>query len=162
VAWLLLPQFAVLVLGAAAAANRRWPRRAVAAASATLVVAVAGSLGADVRLLSHRAESVRLTSEQRTSRGGAAIGVRVAFVEWARRVIPPRKSVAVLFRLPGRNEAAYQWTAYRLFPRSVTDDATRADWIVFYGVEPASRGYFTAAPGLRVFAPGFAVARRHA
>lgn len=164
-AWLLLPQLAALLLGAAAIAHTAAParlpafrRRMVQGASwAVALLAATGVIAISAKLLSERRDNIRSTAEARVTRGGREAGVRVAFIEWVGPRLPTAGRYYMAFA-GARSGAAYQWAAYRLFPRRVTSNPAAADWVVFYGVRPSKRVGERSVRRLQVFAPKFALA----
>ena len=92
--------------------------------------------------------------------GGVAVGVNVAFVEWARRQIPEGDSYYLVPDAARANEAVYQWLTYQMFPRLVTERPEEADWLVIYGADP--RGTYDRAEFMQPVAydPNFAISRR--
>ena len=136
-AWLLLPQFVALLLGAAAIAHAagRGPRildrpvllRAVAA-GVGLVAAIGVAAIAD-RLLAQRDDAVEATAIERATRGGREVGADIALAELARLHIPRDATFHLVPTARGDREATYQWLTYWLYPRRATTRA-EADWIV--------------------------------
>jgi len=173
VEYFLVPQAFALILGAGilfGARARPAPRRKVR--SLTVVIAVAGMLGSALALavverrLWRQAGDVReLSAFDRATLGGQLIGVRVRFVEWSRRLIPPDDSYALEV---GRNRrwsdgyrsAVREWSTYRLLPRPAAA-RRKAEWLIFYGIQPEEAGYpRRSLARLEVFDDGYAVARR--
>ena len=136
-AWLLLPQFVALLLGAAAIAHAagRGPRileppsRLRAGAVGAALVAAVGTAAIADRLLAQRRDSVEATAAERATRGGREVGADVALVELARARIPRGATYHMVAGARGDREATYQWLTYRLYPRRATSRA-EADWIV--------------------------------
>lgn len=163
-AWLLLPQFVALLLGGAVVAQRAAPQRVVLRRRAATLVMVAAVLAAAVgtaqildRLLSQRSDSLEASELERATRGGREARADVAFVEWVRRRLPRGARYAVISKL--RDEATYQWLAYRVYPSRVTDDVDGVDWIVFEGVAPVAANAGRPLSTVHVFRPGYALAR---
>ena len=73
------------------------------------------------------------------TRGGAAAGANVAFVEWLNWKLPA--GVPFHISTDGSDESTYQWLTYRLFPRVAVQDAAKARWFVFLRVTPAAAGF---------------------
>jgi hypothetical protein len=93
--------------------------------------------------------------------GGA--GTNTAFLAWARTMIANAREAPTFWILPDavrENPLIYQWSTYQLLPARVTDLPREANWIVFYGVSPATVAYDSKAFRLFTYGPGFAVAER--
>jgi hypothetical protein len=94
--------------------------------------------------------------------GGA--GTNTAFLAWAQGKIVGGHAAPTFWLTPAtaRTDAlTYQWSTYELLPGRETDLMQEANWIVFYGVNPATVYYDHSAFGrLIVYAPGLAVAQR--
>jgi hypothetical protein len=92
----------------------------------------------------------------------AGASTNVGFLAWAREKMAASGGRPSFTLVPeaARNDAfTYQWSTYLLLPGFATDDPQRANWIVFYEVNPQmvpdDRSRFTR---LTVYSPGFALA----
>lgn len=102
----------------------------------------------------------RLSPDQVATYGGkAAATVDVGFTEWLRGQIP-EGSTFYLAQASPPDTGQYQWITYRLLPDLAVDDPDRADWIIFYDVDPRRGRYAgVAVEGYRSYAPHRGVAR---
>lgn len=94
----------------------------------------------------------------------AGASTNVGFLSWSREKMAASGRAPSFTLVPEtvRNDAfTYQWSTYQLLPGFATDDPQRANWIVFYAVNPQvvpyNRSQFTH---LTVYSPGFALAER--
>jgi hypothetical protein len=88
---------------------------------------------------------------------GRQMGVNVDFLVWAAERIPPDGTFRIVPRQPPE---VYQWSTYQLFPRRHAPEET-ADYLLFYGIEPARATYDRARFGRSArYGKGFAIARR--
>jgi hypothetical protein len=166
VAWLLLPQLVALLLGATVVAHRLAPTgfgpassRRKAATAAAVLLAGAGLVGIGNRLVSQWQDSVDRGSAGREIRGGVETGASVEFVEWLRDRLPAGATYRMVFGSDRGREATYQWMAYRLYPSRITTAEGRADWVVFHRAAPTPAVGGSPLERVRIFRPGFALAR---
>lgn len=93
-----------------------------------------------------------------------AMGTNTGFLSWSRMKIVNGHETPSFWLAPDaarENSVIYQWSTYQLLPARETDLAREANWIVFYGVNPAEVAYdHTAFGRLFVYARGFALAQR--
>jgi hypothetical protein len=86
----------------------------------------------------HRANAA-VTPADAATRGGAAAGANVQFVEWVNGKVPAGEPVYVSTN--GSDEATYQWLLYRLYPRVALQDASKTRWVVFLRTTPEAAGF---------------------
>jgi hypothetical protein len=123
-------------------------RGSVQAASAAVAAAVTGFLalgsiwGTDHELAKQRASFAKLGKTVAAVAGAGPAGADNNFAEWLRGELPAGASVGVM---PAGTAAAdssnYQWTTFRLLPRTVEPDPNKAKYIVFWGVTPKDHGF---------------------
>jgi hypothetical protein len=86
------------------------------------------------------------------------------FLAWARSKMMSARLSPSFTMIPEtvRNDAlTYQWSTYRLLPAFETTNPARADWLVFYEVNPRKVPYDRARfTRLTVYSAGFALAER--
>jgi hypothetical protein len=144
-------------------------RSRYAAAAATMVVAVATALvGTNVwnavQGFEDRADTTGgVDGPTAAVAGGNREGVEVGFFNWAKSRIGEDQTFYMYPAGPLTDSAPYQWGTYQLAPRLSVDDPDRADWLVFYGVEPDETNYPRDgfAPPVR-YGQGYHVAERRA
>lgn len=106
-----------------------------------------------------RRANAAVTPADAATRGGAAAGANVAFVEWLNSKLPPGAPFYV--RTNGSDEATYQWLTYRLYPRIARPAADQAHWLVFLKVTPAAEGFDRREfSSVEEFAPDLVLAER--
>jgi hypothetical protein len=88
----------------------------------------------------------------------------IGFLAWARSEMVSagqRPSFMLIPETVRHDALIYQWSTYQLVPAFETEDPARADWLVFYDVDPQNVPYDRARfTRLSVYSPGFAVAER--
>jgi hypothetical protein len=103
----------------------------------------------------------RRAAETAGGRRYEAQGLDVGFWEWARRHLPARASIFIVFPNHRRDVVAYQWGTYRLLPRLAVDRVASADWLIFYKLPPSAAGYrFRDFAEARRYGPALVLARR--
>lgn len=91
--------------------------------------------------------------------GGKVWAVDTDFLEWTREQIPPGDHFLVIDGTG--NPAVSQWTPFQLYPDVVTEDSSKADWMVLYGIYRGSAGAEVESfPDERVYADGFSLLGR--
>jgi hypothetical protein len=94
---------------------------------------------------------------------GADNGQNIAFLKWANQQMAPGDTFAVYptdLRQRVDKFIPYQWSTFQLTPHRSVAPAD-ADWLVFYGADPAAESYDRASfPQPTTFSPGYALARR--
>lgn len=94
----------------------------------------------------------------------AGASTNIGFLAWARSKMVSAGRPPSFTMLPEtvRNDAfTYQWSTYQLLPAFETENPGRADWIVFYDVNPQKVPYDRARfTRLTVYSAGFALAER--
>jgi hypothetical protein len=88
---------------------------------------------------SERRANAAITPADASTRGGAAAGANVQFVEWLNGNIPAGETIYVSTN--GSDEATYQWLLYRLYPRVALQDSSKVHWVVFLRVTPEAAGF---------------------
>ena len=140
-----------------------------AAAAATAAVAVAAALVGlnvwnTVQGFRDRAKATGgVDSATAGVAGGTKEGVEVSFFNWARARIGEDETFYMYPSGPLTDARPYQWGTYQLTPRVSVEHPTRADWLVFYGVDPDETNYprDRFAPPVR-YGKGFYVAESRA
>jgi hypothetical protein len=143
----LLSQVFAVVLAAALLAYRARVRAAPQGIRSTAVVAVIAIL-AFVSLTSfwtvwhgfrdERRANAAVPPADAATRGGAAAGANVGFVEWLNWKLPA--GARFYIHTNGTDEATYQWLTYRLYPRVAIGESAQARWLVFLKVTPEAAG----------------------
>jgi hypothetical protein len=123
------------------------------------------------------ARAAGFTEEAAENRVGEAIGVNSAFTDWVRQRIPGHDTYyLVMPKHPGYGSLAV-WLTWRMLPHVATaiegqrgdgaaippsaKDAAKADWVVFYGLEPRRWALRKQIPlEVRGYARGLAIGRR--
>jgi hypothetical protein len=156
-------------------------RRAVGAVS-LVAVAVAAVLAVPTlrddisSLLNQRKAYAGMSEAEAQVRGGANLGVDVAFLEWADAQMQEGETFHLeigtvpgeeLFDGAGVNQSTnFAWATYQLAPHLLVEQSSNiaeagggknADWIVFYGENPAE--YEGKLGKVLTFEPNFAIAR---
>jgi hypothetical protein len=107
-----------------------------------------------------RADQVIPKATAETAAGATNIG----FLAWARSKMVSSSLPPSFTMIPQtvRNDAfTYQWSTYQLLPAFETTNPRRADWLVFYEVNPGRVPYDRARfTRLTVYSAGFALAER--
>lgn len=92
--------------------------------------------------------------------GGNIIGAREDVLMWVDAQVPRDARIHLDCGNPSQcGNGVNEWTTWRLSPRFFTDRPEQAEWVLFYGIDPASASY---APTLRIrtFAPNFGLGQR--
>lgn len=156
------------LISALIADARPWRTRFSMSMAAVAVAIAAALIGANiwtsVEGFQNRAEATSgVTYGQATVAGGSALGQNTAFLDWARTRIPEDATFYFYPVGPASDSTNYQWGTYQLGPRISVDDPDRADWLVFYGVDPRETNYDRLNFNAPVrFGPEFEVAERRA
>jgi hypothetical protein len=112
---------------------------AVAVATILTFAALSSFWGVWQGFRSERRGNAEIAPADAATRGGAATGANVSFVEWLNGKLPVRDSYYVSTN--GSAIATYQWLTYRLYPRIAVEDSSRARWVVFLAVTPEGAGF---------------------
>jgi hypothetical protein len=148
--------------------RRRLPVAARAAGVAVPVVAVAViglvSSGADLVGSFPAANRVDRAISAPAAELAAGAGTNTAFLAWARAQMVAAQRAPTFWMTPATADVdgfTNQWSTYQLLPARALLLPQRANWLVFYGVDPSTVPYDRAvfAPP-KVFSPGYAVAER--
>jgi hypothetical protein len=151
----------------------------VAAVTATLAFTSVDSqlkVMGDNRKADDAARAAGATDDGLFNLSGQRLGVNTAFTDWVRTAMPGHDTYYLVMSPGPEVSAMPHWITYRMLPHVATaiegqdgtnapqppsaPNATKADWVVFYGVEPrkwALRKQFHMR--LRHFAPGLALGR---
>jgi hypothetical protein len=106
-----------------------------------------------------RRANAALAAADVSSRGGAAAGANVAFVDWLNGKLPARTPFHISTN--GSDEATYQWLTYRLYPRVAIQETDKAHWLVFLKVTPEAAGVKRSEiTNVQEFAPDLVLAER--
>jgi hypothetical protein len=159
------------------------PRRAFATV-VLAVVAIAAVLAApkfreDINALrTQHSQYAALSSAEAQVQGGVAQGVDVEFLGWAREQMKEGETFHLeIGTVPGeelfggsgtKQQAAFAWASYQLAPHLMVeqsasigdveeDEGQKADWIVFYGMEP--KEYPGHLSKVIRYAPEFAIGK---
>jgi hypothetical protein len=127
-------------------------------------------------LLDQRKAYAGMSEAEAQVRGGANLGVNVAFLEWANGQMGEGETFHLeigtvpgeeQFEGAGVNQATnFAWATYQLGSHPLVEQSSNlsepgigknADWIVFYGMEPDE--YEGKLGQVRTFEPNFAIAR---
>jgi hypothetical protein len=157
-----------LIAGLMGEEERPWRMRYGSAATAA-VIAVAMALGgantwSGIQGFHDRSKgSSGIDVASASVAGGAKLGLNTAFLYWARARIPANGTFYLYPAGPASDAATYQWSTYQLAPRLSVDKPDEADWLVFYGVDPAKTDYDSTLFGPPVrYEPKFYLASRRA
>lgn len=152
---------------------------ALVAVSVAAVLAVPNLRSSVAALLAQRSEYAGLTSAEAQVKGGADLGVDVAFLAWVREHLGEGETFHLeIGRVPGEAEfegggvqqaTIFAWATFQLAPHLLVEqspsahdvasgEGRNADWIVFYGMSP--KKYPAKHLGkVLTYAPNFAIAR---
>jgi hypothetical protein len=140
------------------------PRQAVGSVAVVPIavaclLALPGLHDAIVGLLDQRSASLPLSREEKELRAGAAEGMNVAFLAWAKAQLPDEQTFyPVVGKAASEKPITMQWLLFQLGPHLAVDDPSEADWLVFYESNPAQ---YRSVPltHTMIYGPGFALAR---
>jgi hypothetical protein len=136
-----------MTLLAAVALSRSWQaaggRGSVTSASAAVAAAVVGFLalssiwGADHQLAKSRSDYAKVPKGTAAVAGAGPAYADNNFTEWLRRALPAHARFYVVpTTVPDNDPSNYQWTTFRLSPRTAEPYPKQAQYIVFWGVKP--------------------------
>lgn len=135
--------------------------------SVAVLLAMPALHDAAAELLHQRKVNAPLSDAEAQLAPGAAAGINVAFLGWAKDRMAGEETFhmevgvapgeAVLEGVGEREGLILQWGLFQLAPH-LEVEASQADWIVFYESDPAE--YAGGSLGeVMTYAPGFAIAR---
>ena len=166
---ILIGEILGVLLGGAVLAGYARTRRGWAVGVALAIVGVAALLAFENGSGLVKTFPIAIAANQRLSRAAiqdapaAAAGAATndPFLDWARNKIIAAHRGLTYWILPISDAFNVQWVPYVLLPGVLEANPQKADWLIFFGVNPSRVAYDAAAFKPPVYyQPGYAIAER--